>query len=211
MASMWRKAMLYLGLGPDEDYDDYDGADDLVAAPPASRPAPPAREPGTMSGRTATATRTRPPAGMAPPAPAETVEQSGVRPLPSPTGEISPIRCRRRQRRAVGSAPAMPDVRRTSGSAHAPTQGDEVLALRARRTPEAHEAVVGCRCTRHPVLRAPRTDAADAQPLVAVLHQLRRASRSVSTDGGDPGSRRPATSGVNTRVTAPTNPATISM
>jgi cell division inhibitor SepF len=24
MASMWRKAMLYLGLGPDEDYDDYD-------------------------------------------------------------------------------------------------------------------------------------------------------------------------------------------
>ena len=43
-----------------------------------------------MSGRTATATRTRPPAGMAPPAPAEPVEQSGVRPLPSPTGEISP-------------------------------------------------------------------------------------------------------------------------
>jgi cell division inhibitor SepF len=35
MASMWRKAMLYLGLGPDEDYDDYD-----VVAPPA-----PAREP----------------------------------------------------------------------------------------------------------------------------------------------------------------------
>lgn len=24
MASMWRKAMLYLGLGPDEDYDDFD-------------------------------------------------------------------------------------------------------------------------------------------------------------------------------------------
>lgn len=24
MASMWRKAMLYLGLGPDDDYDDYD-------------------------------------------------------------------------------------------------------------------------------------------------------------------------------------------
>jgi cell division inhibitor SepF len=35
MASMWRKAMLYLGLGPDEEYDDYD----VVA------PQPPIREP----------------------------------------------------------------------------------------------------------------------------------------------------------------------
>jgi cell division inhibitor SepF len=26
MASMWRRAMLYLGLGPDEDYDDYEPA-----------------------------------------------------------------------------------------------------------------------------------------------------------------------------------------
>ena len=24
MASMWRRAMLYLGLGPDEEYDDFD-------------------------------------------------------------------------------------------------------------------------------------------------------------------------------------------
>jgi cell division inhibitor SepF len=38
MASMWRKAMLYLGLGPDEDYDDYD-----VLAPNGQ--AGPAREP----------------------------------------------------------------------------------------------------------------------------------------------------------------------
>lgn len=36
MATMWRKAMLYLGLGPDEEYDDYDpGYDD-----PAPRSAP---------------------------------------------------------------------------------------------------------------------------------------------------------------------------
>jgi cell division inhibitor SepF len=90
MASMWRKAMLYLGLGPDEDYDDYDGTDDMVAAPPPGRPTPPTRDPATMGGRTATATRTRPPAGMAPPAPPDSVEQSGVRPLPSPTGETSP-------------------------------------------------------------------------------------------------------------------------
>ncbi len=90
MASMWRKAMLYLGLGPDEDYDDYDGADDMVAAPQPNRPTPPVRDPATMGARTATATRTRPPGGMAPPAPPEPVEQSGVRPLPSPTGETAP-------------------------------------------------------------------------------------------------------------------------
>jgi cell division inhibitor SepF len=28
MASMWRRAMLYLGLGPDDEYDDYPVADD---------------------------------------------------------------------------------------------------------------------------------------------------------------------------------------
>jgi cell division inhibitor SepF len=33
MASMWRRAMLYLGLGPDEEYDDYD-----VDEAPAARP-----------------------------------------------------------------------------------------------------------------------------------------------------------------------------
>ena len=27
MASMWRRAMLYLGLGPDDEYDDYDDDD----------------------------------------------------------------------------------------------------------------------------------------------------------------------------------------
>jgi cell division inhibitor SepF len=39
MASMWRRAMLYLGLGPDEDYDDYD----VLGGHPQSAPA--AREP----------------------------------------------------------------------------------------------------------------------------------------------------------------------
>lgn len=33
MASMWRKAMLYLGLGPDDEYDDYDQYDEPVAGP----------------------------------------------------------------------------------------------------------------------------------------------------------------------------------
>lgn len=31
MASMWRRAMLYLGLGPDDEYDDYDVDDEPVS------------------------------------------------------------------------------------------------------------------------------------------------------------------------------------
>jgi cell division inhibitor SepF len=51
MASMWRKAMLYLGLGPDEDYDDYDVLGGAPAAPsrePVRRPmATPTHDPDT--------------------------------------------------------------------------------------------------------------------------------------------------------------------
>jgi cell division inhibitor SepF len=39
MASMWRRAMLYLGLGPDEEYDDYDLPDEGRAAAPQGGPA----------------------------------------------------------------------------------------------------------------------------------------------------------------------------
>jgi cell division inhibitor SepF len=39
MASMWRKAMLYLGLGPDEDYDDYDVLGGTAPAAPQREPA----------------------------------------------------------------------------------------------------------------------------------------------------------------------------
>lgn len=38
MTSMLRRAMLYLGLGPDDEYDDYDAVDEQRAAP--MRPAP---------------------------------------------------------------------------------------------------------------------------------------------------------------------------
>jgi len=33
MASMWRRAMLYLGLGPDDEYDDYDPGDEVAPRP----------------------------------------------------------------------------------------------------------------------------------------------------------------------------------
>lgn len=42
MASMWRKAMLYLGLGPDDEYDDYDHYDDPAPAAVRMPPAGPA-------------------------------------------------------------------------------------------------------------------------------------------------------------------------
>jgi len=38
MASMWRKAMLYLGLGPDEEYDDYDVLGNGGPAAPSREP-----------------------------------------------------------------------------------------------------------------------------------------------------------------------------
>jgi cell division inhibitor SepF len=44
MASMWRKAMLYLGLGPDDEYDDYDQYDEPAPAP-LRQAAPPVAPP----------------------------------------------------------------------------------------------------------------------------------------------------------------------
>lgn len=45
MASMWRRAMHYLGLGPDDEYDDYDDEYEAPERPAASRP--PARYPAS--------------------------------------------------------------------------------------------------------------------------------------------------------------------
>ena len=46
MASMWKRAMLYLGLGPDDEYDDYDGEEPApVASAPVMRHAPPPEPP----------------------------------------------------------------------------------------------------------------------------------------------------------------------
>jgi cell division inhibitor SepF len=82
---MWRKAMLYLGLGPDDEYEEDGLASEPVA--PAQQPQAPvaAREP---VGRTAAATRTRPAptrssVTRAPArAPEAEPEQSTVRTLP---------------------------------------------------------------------------------------------------------------------------------
>jgi cell division inhibitor SepF len=89
MASMWRKASLYLGLGPDDEYDDYDGIDEPPAPAPerevarGAAPAPAAERPRPAQ------SRPRPqaaPATLTPPAPPVDTEVSAVRPLPAPPG-----------------------------------------------------------------------------------------------------------------------------
>lgn len=51
MASMWRRAMLYLGLGPDEDYDDYEPAPGPLTREPVRRaPLATSREHGLPDG-----------------------------------------------------------------------------------------------------------------------------------------------------------------
>ena len=42
MASMWRRAMLYLGLGPDDEYDEYDMGEEGAGGP--MRPIPPQQQ-----------------------------------------------------------------------------------------------------------------------------------------------------------------------
>ncbi len=83
MASIWRKSMLYLGLGPDDEYDDYDAPEER--APAASVAPAPSREPSAMSQRSAASPRPRSVGSVAAP-PEPTPEVSAVRPLPNPAG-----------------------------------------------------------------------------------------------------------------------------
>ena len=77
--STWRKAMTYLGLGPEDEYDDYAAGPDERQFPPTleppARPQPPVRPTGTV--------RPQPPASgpvlSTPPDPT-----GAVRPLPPP-------------------------------------------------------------------------------------------------------------------------------
>ncbi len=90
MDSMWRRAMLYLGLGPDDEYDEYDSADEGASVAPAVRSAVPARESAPTSGRSA-AQPSRPRGinpGQVPPVLAtDPHEVSAVRPLPTASAE----------------------------------------------------------------------------------------------------------------------------
>ena len=93
--SFWRKTMVYLGLGPDEEYDEYAPVVDDRPAPPemAARPAPP---------RPSTSVRPQAPVLSTPPEPNE---QSTVRAVPM--GEdLSKPRVRAVPRR-VGARPML--------------------------------------------------------------------------------------------------------
>ena len=93
MASVWQKAMLYLGLGPDEEYDDYD-ADQAPAARVRARRGPPAR-PATAP-RPALAT-------VAPPEAAGAAAYGRSARCPS-----RPNRCPSASGRRAASAPSAP-------------------------------------------------------------------------------------------------------
>jgi cell division inhibitor SepF len=105
MANTWRKAMTYLGLGPDEEYEDYD-ADYEEPAPreqpaarqaPQPRPTPPQRQ--GAQGRQGPRPRPAPAPGAAPapsyPASGSDVgEPPAVRTLPTPAEESPKPRVR---------------------------------------------------------------------------------------------------------------------
>ena len=67
--SMWRRAMLYLGLGPDDEYDDDEGYDDAPQAP------------SRVTGSQGAVGRAAAPYGYEPPEPPE-AHHAAVRPLP---------------------------------------------------------------------------------------------------------------------------------
>ena len=86
MPTMWRKAMLYLGLAPEEDYDDYDAEydDGYVDAPAARRgpaPAPEIAEPSAIGAVRAIRSADAP-AYTEPPAIIPVPRPQVVRPIP---------------------------------------------------------------------------------------------------------------------------------
>ena len=98
MATMWRKAMLYLGLGPDDEYDDYDAVPDERPAPAREQVAPSHQAPARQAPPAApTRTRPAPPPQPAPAfstPPPEPSEPPAVRPLPVPGDEAPKPRVR---------------------------------------------------------------------------------------------------------------------
>lgn len=120
MASMWRRAMHYLGLGPDEDYDDYDLLGGSDQEPPRRDAA--TREPGPRDGAPREPGRRRPMApGSDPDAPstvrtlsssgrAPASSDSGMRPPPAVNGHTSRGPGGERHPQGRGSGPQRPAI-----------------------------------------------------------------------------------------------------
>ncbi|MBK9181228.1 MAG: cell division protein SepF [Acidimicrobiales bacterium] len=86
MASMWRKAMIYLGLGPDDEYDDFEEAQPR-AQPPRRQPAAVRAEAGPEPVESGGSVRTITPVPVA----ASPVERSTVTARPTPGPVVRPI------------------------------------------------------------------------------------------------------------------------
>ena len=92
MATMWKKAMLYLGLAPDEEYED-DDVDDREAAPPARSASSRASQPQPLEPAGAALRplpRERQVAAEVP-APAPVRRPGVVRPLPTAPSSSKPF------------------------------------------------------------------------------------------------------------------------
>jgi len=94
MASMWRKTMLYLGLGPDDEYDDYEVADERPGVAPRHAPPEPPEPPASAVRplpREREAPRpAAPPSESDQPVVAMRPRSSVVRPLPQVTASAKP-------------------------------------------------------------------------------------------------------------------------
>lgn len=82
MANVWRRAMLYLGLGPDDEYDDYDQTADRTVAPVAPVAPVVTARPAVATAREAPAPRQARPVVASSPRPATQPGTSAVRPAP---------------------------------------------------------------------------------------------------------------------------------
>ncbi|MEX2658183.1 MAG: cell division protein SepF [Acidimicrobiales bacterium] len=91
MTTMWKKAMLYLGLGPDDEYDDYDYDYDYDERPaaPVGRYAPP-EPPEAHGGAVRPLPRERP-APPEPPVAVPTARSAVVRPLTAAPASSRPF------------------------------------------------------------------------------------------------------------------------
>lgn len=111
--SIWKRSMDYLGLGPDDAYDDYDGYDDAEPAPRQSRAPRNQREPDA-----------RPQGGWEPDAEPTVRTVSGRPSFPSKDFDASPAR-------RSGNGPT------TSGPQNPPRRDDSGVQVRPAQAAQA--------------------------------------------------------------------------
>ena len=154
MASMWRRAMLYLGLGPDDEYDDYDSDDEAIRRrlPPTAALAPR----GHRRSRERRAVGDR---GVRRSVPAtagrRAIRAVTTRPRPRSSGRS---RCRRRKPHVVVPT-SFNHAQEVADKLQGQPAGDrQPPGRRPRPLPTAH------RLRQRPLLRPRRADGAGGQP-----------------------------------------------